>query len=212
MVDNDLNQIIDFPTSATGILDHIFISKDLEVTPSRLDGNQMNSLSNHCSFLPETKIQNFQSVHFRPGKPTASFSCSNGVSDRPNSLIAQKPFPVICWSNVNAPIEQWYVWIEFLVFQKVSRKEKHRTHLSLWVISSTSQLIKRLKTAIGNQPNNHTKVRCLQKFSADNLQWGHAIFETKLSDTKSMDQFSSFFNLQINSYSYFKLLQKWNCE
>ena len=106
MVDNDLNQILDFPTAATGVLVLVFVSKDLEVTSCKLGGDQMNSLSNHYSILTEIKIQDFKSLYFRPGKQTAIFSYCNGNFDKPNAPTDEKPFSGLCWSIVNVLIEQ----------------------------------------------------------------------------------------------------------
>ena len=49
MMDNDLIQIIDFPTAASGILDLIFISKDLYVSSCKVGDGSINLLSNHFS-------------------------------------------------------------------------------------------------------------------------------------------------------------------
>ena len=49
MLDNDLIQIIDFPTGASGILDLIFISKDLDVSSCKIGDESINLLSNHFS-------------------------------------------------------------------------------------------------------------------------------------------------------------------
>ena len=107
MLDNDLIQIIDFPTAASGILDLIFISKDIDVSSCKIGYESINLLSNHFSILTQLSIPNFQSLYMQPGKPDASFSYCNSDFDKLNALIKTKPFSEICWSNVNVLIEQW---------------------------------------------------------------------------------------------------------
>ena len=51
MVHNDFKKILDFFTAATGMLDLIFLSNDLEATSCKLGGNQMNTLTNNYIFF-----------------------------------------------------------------------------------------------------------------------------------------------------------------
>ena len=155
MLDNDLIQIIDFPTAASGILDLIFISKDLDVPSCKISDESINLLSNHFSILTQLSIPNFQSLYMRPGKPNASFSYCNADFDKLNALIVTKPFSGICWSNVNVVNEQRYNWIRLFIFQTVPRRKKHRSQLSPWVTQTTSNLIKKLYTVKRNQPGNY---------------------------------------------------------
>ena len=92
MLDNDLIQIIDFPTAASGILDLIFISKDLDVSSCKIGDESINLLSNHFSILTQLSIPNFKSLYMRPGKPNASFSYCKADFDKLNALIVTKPF------------------------------------------------------------------------------------------------------------------------
>ena len=106
MADNDLIQIVDLPTAATGILDLFIVSKDLEVASFKLGGVQKNSLYNHCSI---STVYEFQIVLFYIRKPKTVFRYCNGDFDRLNALIDEKPLSGLCWGNVNVLIEQWLI-------------------------------------------------------------------------------------------------------
>ena len=206
-VDNNLNQTKHFPIAAAGILDLIVVNNELGVTSCKLSDDQINTLSNYLSSLTAIKIQDFKSLCFRPGKPTAILSYCKGNFNSSNAIFEEKPFSGLCWSNVYVPIEQLCSWTKLFVFRKVPCMKKRRSHSTPWVNPSFLNLIKLPEMTKRNQPINRTKIRFLQKSREENLERDRANFETKLSHKRSTSQlfkdFRSFHSTRIpNSIVY----------
>ena len=193
MMDNNLIQISDIPTAASGILDLIFISKDLDISSCKIGGESINLLSNHFSIFTQLSIPNFKSLYMRPGKPNASFSYCNADSENFYSLIVTKPFSRICWSNANVVIEQWHIWIRLFVFQTVPRRKRHRFQLSPWVTQTSSNLIKKPFTVKRNQPGNYEKIKLMQRSCERSIEQYRANFESRLANTRSKSKLFKYF-------------------
>ena len=139
---NDMNQIIDFPTAASGILDLILVNYNIEVISCKPANAKINSFTNHKGINLKIRIRNFSNKYLRTNLPISSLSYCRANYEEMNKLIAEKPFNGICWSNVEVLIEQWYDWLKDILARTVPKRRAHCSSLSPWVKPATSNLLR----------------------------------------------------------------------
>ena len=110
-----------------------------------------------------------------------------------NEFIRQHPVQPFCLSNVELLLDHWYEWLHEILQELLPITTKHRSELAHWVVSDSSNLIKKVNTLqLKNQrkstPPNEGKIENRQTeptLSLQNDQHLHKkiIFENgKLSD------------------------------
>ena len=98
-----------------------------------------------------------------PGLETYAFKKADWSAFNDN--IREEPFAPYCYSNVNALLRQWYIWLWEKLRKLIPRVTSHRASLPPWVTSSTSHQLKKLKTLKKRMNSTNSKsVRLLIKF------------------------------------------------
>ena len=154
-------QIIDFPTAASGILDLVLVNPKTEVISCKKINRDISLLSNHDAITLKVRVRNLSSSYLRETKSKIVYSLCKARFDEMNKQITELPFHGFCWSNINVLLEQWYDWIRPIIFENVPKRTMHRSQLSPWIKPPTSNAIKRLETARRNNANNIKKIAML---------------------------------------------------
>ena len=150
----NFQQIIDFSTAASGILDLVLVNPKTEVISCKKINLDISLLSNHDAIALKFRVKNLSSSYLRESKSKIVYSFFKAKFDEMNKQITELPFHGFCWSNINVLLEQWYDWIRPIIFENVLKRTMHRSQLSPWIKPPTSNAITRLETVRRNNANN----------------------------------------------------------
>ena len=183
---NSFEQKINFPTAATGILDLLFVSKNIEfikLEPISNNG-EFCKMSNHIpiSAIIKTKVETWYRGRHINDK---IFSFCRGNYDDLNDKLIENPFSTYCWSNPEHILEKWYEWLYDLLRQTVPIRTLHRAKLPPWVSQKSSHLLKCLKTAQKRYPTSHQKVLELKLVIEDSMEQDKIHYEENLASGRS---------------------------
>ena len=156
--DLNLQQKIDFKTSATGISDLMLVSRnicDVVLEPLR-DHEIVCNLSSHTPIV--STFAAIKEVYMRKTPGNEVYSFCNADFDNIRNLMEQMPFDSYCWSNVDVVLDNWYIWFEETLEDSVPRT-KHRSSLLPWISRETSHTLKRLKTKRKRYHETHPSVQ-----------------------------------------------------
>ena len=109
-VENDMQQLVDFPKSSTAILDLIFTSTNTEIILWKKAVKVLNSISNHDAVLLKIKLP----ILLQTNKNWSFIGNHKLIKADFSRDIASHPFNGICWSIINVLIKKWYVWLKKL--------------------------------------------------------------------------------------------------
>ena len=191
----NLFQIIDFKTAASGILDLIFLSDDIDLINVGIVNETVNKMSNH--YPVTAKIDFLNSSQGRPTSRTKKhLSYCKGDYQLLNNLIAQKPFQGICWSNTSVLSTQWLQWLEELIQISVSKRTAHRSQLAPWITSSTSHMLKKMNTERKKcdfHQKSSSKLKTLEQTCATLVENDKANYQNILASTRKTELLFKFY-------------------
>ena len=192
-LENDMQQVVDFPTATSGILDLVFATPSLDLISCSKTSQSLNTLSNHDGVKCKFEIKDFQSNYLSNSQIFVHHSYCRADFEAMNRHILDYLFIGICWSNVDVLLEQWYEWINLIVKEYTPRLTKHRCSLAPWVKPRSSKNIKRPNTARRKQPSNFNKICKLEATCENFLSEDCTDFETKLANNRCTDELFKYF-------------------
>ena len=119
----NFQQIIDFSTAASGILDLVLVNPKTEVISCKKINLDISLLSNHDAIALKFRVKNLSSSYLRETKSKIVYSFCRAKFDEMNKQITELPFHGFCWSYINVLLEQWYDWIRPIIFENVPKKD-----------------------------------------------------------------------------------------
>ena len=196
-----LTQLVDFKTTATSCIDIVLCSSDsciASVSPFHVFNNLYSVKSQNCSDHIPIKVtligKELESTH----GPNHKYSFALADYGKLNCLIANNPFTGNCRSNINVLLEEWYKWLDHLLKQCVPYKTQHRSSLPPWISSSTSHLMKQLKTISRKYDRKPTEsMLCKLKTIESQIKIAGAsdqsAYEEKLAEGRSTKRLFKYF-------------------
>ena len=99
-------------------------------------------------------LQDFLSIitntdlNSRPGSvlDRLTFAFKRADWKKLNQAIEEKAFKPFCFSNVDALLNQWYIWTRQHINNHIPKVTKHRAALPPWYSKETSHMMKQLNT------------------------------------------------------------------
>ena len=186
-------QIIDFPTAASGILDLVLVNPKTEVISCKKINLDISLLSNHDAIALKVRVRNRSSSYLRETKSKIVYSFCKARFDEMNKQITDLHFHGFCWSNINVLLEQWYDWIRPIIFENVPERTMHRSQLSPWIKPPTSNAIKRLETARRNNANKIKKIAMLEGIAETMIEEDKEEFESNLAASRSTEKLFKYY-------------------
>ena len=103
-----LQQKIDFRTSATRILDLMFVSRNIfDVVLEQLrDHEIVLNLSSHTPIVFTFAVTE-EDLYMRKTPGNVVYSFCNADFDKIRHMMDQTPFDPYCWSNVDVVLDNW---------------------------------------------------------------------------------------------------------
>ena len=154
VMDTEMEQIVDFCTREAKVLDLTLVSG--RISPLKIEPHEDSPRPSDYSAVGamlecelNTKLQFEQKA--------AKFSFCKAVYSVINEFITSHPFQPICRSNANIPVEQWTEWTRDIIAKHAPIRTRYRAALPPWVLSSTSNLLKRLETVLRRYEDSHPK-------------------------------------------------------
>ena len=190
---HSFQQIIDFPTAASGILDLILVNPKTEVIYCKKINLDISLLSNHDAIALKVRVRNLSSSYLRETNSKIVYSFCKARFDEMNKQITELPFHGFCWSNINVLLEQWYDWVRPIIFENVPKRTMHRSQLSPWIKPPTSNAIKRLETARRNNANNMKKIAMLEGIAETLIEEDKAEYESNLAASRSTEKLFKYY-------------------
>ena len=191
-LENDIQQVVDFPTATSGILDLVFATPSLDLISCSKTSQSLNTLSNHDGVKCKFEVKDFQYNYLSTSQTFVHSYCKADFEAMTRNIL-DYPFIGICWSNEDVLLEQWYEWIILIIKEYTPRRTKERCSLTPWVKPRTSNIIKRLNTAQRKQPSISNKICELQATCKKFLAEDSTDYETKLADNRCTDELFKYF-------------------
>ena len=158
VMDSEMEQIVDFCTRGANVLDLILVSG--RISPLNIEPHVDSPCpSDHRAVGAMLECELKTKLQFE--QKAAKFSFCKANYSVINEFITSHPFQPICWSNANILVEQWSEWTREIIAKHVPIRTRHRAALAPWVLSSTSNLLKRLETVRRRNEDSHPKARSL---------------------------------------------------
>ena len=192
LVRKDIVQIVDFKTAASGILDIVLISKNLDYLSCEKANDQINNLSNHFGVVSCVEFKS-NLTYLRENRFENKLSYCKGDYDSLNEIIRNEKFFSFCWSNVDVVVDQWYQWVNEKIKAYIPRRTAHRSRLSPWIKPRTSNIIKKLENALAKTPKNWRRCNYLQNLCLEMCEQDQIEYESNLADTRSTDALFRFY-------------------
>ena len=195
VMDTKMEQIVDFCTRGANVLDLILVSgriSPLKIEP-HLDSpcpSDHRAVGAMLECELKTKLQVEQKA--------AKFSFCKADCSVINEFITSHPFQPICWSNANILVEQWTEWTRDFIAKHVPITTRHRAALPPWVLSSTSNLLRRLETVRRRYEDSQPKSQKLTEQVERLLLEDRQEYESKLSESRNTQ----------NLFKHFRRLKK----
>ena len=194
----DFEQIIDFPTRGSNILDLVFLRGDIVVlNKQKFHVRQLKT--DHSAVAVSLSLDKPITGVF-PEKNKLCYSFCKADYASILQSMADEPFRPVCWSNPNVLVEEWEKWISGLVQKFVPRRTKHRSSLPPWVTPGTSHLIKKLATKRKLLPEGNQKLLQLIAHVDNALQLDRSDYEERLSNRRSQNLFRHFRSLKSSQF------------
>ena len=181
-------QAIDFPTCSNNTLDVAFYrncfpfaEKD-QSFPRTYDCTDHDAihLSIECPVTePKSVLQSIRSF-------------GNADYNGMNKFLKEKPFQLICHTNVNKMCEDFYQYVDKVVETYVPRRTRHRQSLPPWISAFTSNLMKKLKTQkrlLERKPTSYRKaaVMRLENLVTESAEADRKDYQENLMSTRNTD-------------------------
>ena len=141
--ENNFQQLINIPTRISNMLDVSFTRRFENVDISYDEEfERVYNLSDHraikfsfCINLFDLKV------------PIEKYYSYNKADyDNIRNFMVEKPFNPRCFTNVDIATKEWYTYINDIVAKFVPLRTSHRQSLPPWIMSTTSDLIKKITT------------------------------------------------------------------
>ena len=120
-----IQQIIDFCTAASGILDRVLVNPKTEVISCKQINRDISLLSNHDAITLKVRVRNLSSSYLRETKTKIVYSFCKARFDEMNKQITELLFHGFCLCNINVLLEEWYEWIRPIVIKNVPKRTMH---------------------------------------------------------------------------------------
>ena len=120
-----IQQIIDFRTAASGILDRVLLNPKTEIICCKKINQDISLLSNHDAITLKVRVRNLRSSYLRETKSKIVYSFCKARFDEMNKQITELLFHGFCWSNINVLLEEWYDWIRPILFENIPKRTMH---------------------------------------------------------------------------------------
>ena len=186
LCESNFQQLIKTPDGKS--LDILVSNKPQFVTSVKLD-NRLSSLFSSDHLPLHAKVSfDYRPVHkktpaIKQKLDFGIFAYKKANWEEVNEFIRQPPFQPFCLSNFELMLDHWYEWLYEILQDLLPITTKHRSELTPWVGSNSSNLIKKLNTLqLKNQqkptPSNEGKIENLQTeltLSVQNDQHLHEI-------------------------------------
>ena len=199
---NDFQQIVDFPTAASGTLDLVFINSDTEVIQCKPTGTKLNFLINHTGIDLKLRIATLQEDYLRRRTQHCRIlSYCNAGFDLMRQKIMEFPSSGICCSNINVLVELWYKWLNNIISECVQYRTSHRACLAPWIKPKTSSILKKRRTARGNRPSKNFKIPKLEDTCSTMIEDDKADFEKNVGLIRSTTNLFRYFRSFISTKS-----------
>lgn len=192
---NNFQQIVEFPTStASGILDLVFINSETETITCKPTSSKLNALSNHTGIDLKFRVTTLQEDYLRrETQPSRILSYCNANFDLIQQKMVDFPFSGICWSNINVLLNQWYEWLNTIISECVPYRTRHRSRLAPWIKPKTSNWLKKLQTARKNYPDKISKLLKLESTCSAMIEADRADYESNLGSSRSTTSLFRYF-------------------
>ena len=155
---NLYQQAVNFPTSATNILDVVFFKNCSVYAREDLNFSRIYDCTDYQHIEVTLEMGNkvlkaaIENVH----------SFGSGNNEKMLIDMSINKFQLFCHTNIKNTCLELHDYFDIFIQKLIPQRTKHRQKISPWIMPSTSNLMKKLKTQrelLNKKPTNYRKLK-----------------------------------------------------